>query len=255
LAARPAWEYATNAETITGRDGGLLPLRIYHEFFAAAVNSVGQLPSGHIFEAPSKWGWPALDLLGVRWFVTNGLPPAEIKVMEDHGFQIVQREAFFLIWERPAPPLARMQYDVEVVPSPQDRVARLRAGYPLGERALVEEPVAGLHRPATPPQVKVVERDHTRVRVAVETATDGLLVLADPWYPQWRVEVDGKPADLLRVDHAFRGVRVPAGSHRVVFTYQDRALGLGAALALATCVALAGVWTLRRRRRQQPHQP
>ena len=255
LAARPAWEYATNAETITGRDGGLMPLRTYEEFFAAAVNSEGELTSGDIFEAPSKWGWPALDLLGVRWFVTNGLPPAEIKVLTDHGFRIVQREAYFLVWERPAPPLARMQYDVDVVPSPQDRVARLRAGYPLGERAMVEEPVAGLRRPATPPQVEVVKRDHTRVEVSVQTGADGLLVLGDPWYPQWRVEVDGKPAELLRVDHAIRGVRVPAGSHQVVFTYQDRALWLGTALALATCVALAGVWALRRRRRQQPNEP
>jgi hypothetical protein len=38
LAARPAWEHATNAETIAGRDGGLLPLRGYQAFFAAAVN-------------------------------------------------------------------------------------------------------------------------------------------------------------------------------------------------------------------------
>jgi uncharacterized membrane protein YfhO len=73
-------------------------------------------------------------------------------------------------------------------------------------------------------------------------------VLADPWYPQWRVEVDGKPAKLLRVDHALRGVRVPAGRHQVVFTYQDRAMWLGAALTLATCLALAGVWAVRRRR-------
>ena len=61
-----AWEYATNAETISGRDGGLLPLRAYQEFFAAAVNSEGHLTAGVTTQAPSKWGWPALDLLGVR---------------------------------------------------------------------------------------------------------------------------------------------------------------------------------------------
>jgi uncharacterized membrane protein YfhO len=94
----------------------------------------------------------------------------------------------------------------------------------------------------------MVERDHTRVQVQVQTATDGLLVLADPWYPQWKVSVDGRPAELLRVDHAFRGVRVPAGSHQVVFVYQDRAMWLGVALALTTAVALAGVWLWRRRR-------
>jgi hypothetical protein len=248
LAARPAWEYATNAETISGRDGGLLPLRTYQEFFTAAVNPNGHLSAGVTVEGPSRWGWPALDLLGVRWFVTGGLPPAEIKVMEDHGFQIVQREAYFLLWERPAPPLARLQYDLDVVPHPEDRVARLQAGYPLGQRAIVEQPVDGLARPARPAQVKVERRHHTRVEVSVQTGTDGLLVLGDPWYPQWRVEVDGHPAELLRVDHAFRGVRVPAGSHRVVFTYQDRALQAGLLLSSLTVVSLAGLWWWRRRR-------
>jgi uncharacterized membrane protein YfhO len=80
------------------------------------------------------------------------------------------------------------------------------------------------------------------VRVSVPTGADGLLVLADPWYPQWRVRVDGRPAELLRVDHAFRGVRVPAGSHEVVFTQEDRAMRLGVGLAVATCLALAGAW-------------
>jgi hypothetical protein len=109
LAARPAWEYATGAETISGRDGGLLPLRTYQEFFTAAVNPSGQLSAGVTVEGPSRWGWPALDLLGVRWFVTPGLPPDQIRVMEQHGFQVAQRAAWFLLWERRAPPLARVQ--------------------------------------------------------------------------------------------------------------------------------------------------
>jgi hypothetical protein len=248
LAARPAWEYATNAETISGRDGGLLPLRTYQAFFAAAVNPEARLTAGVTTQAPSRWGWPALDLLGVRWFVTNGLPPAEITVMEEHGFRVVQREAFFLLWERPAPPLARMYHDLDVVPDPADRVARLRAGYPLLERAMVEHPVPGLGRPARPAQVRVTGREHTRVEVSVRGDADGLLVLADPWYPQWRVEVDGRPADLLRVDHAFRGVRVPAGSHRVVFRYEDTALRAGLVVSVLAGAGLAGLWGWRRRR-------
>jgi hypothetical protein len=249
LAARPAWEYATGAETISGRDGGLLPLRTYQEFFAAAVNLAGRLSAGVTLEGPSRWGWPALDLLGVRWFVTAGLPPDQIRVLQTRGFRIVQRDAWFLLWQRPAPPLARMVYDVDVVPDAADRQARLRAGYPLLERALVERPVAGLRRPPTPATAAVTRRDPTQVRVSVRTGGDGLLVLADPWYPQWRVEVDGRPAELLRVDHALRGVRVPAGDHQVVFTYQDRALQLGLALSGCTVAGLAALWWWRRRRR------
>jgi membrane protein YfhO len=252
LAARPAWEYATKFRDHLRPRRGLLPLRTYQEFFTAAVNPAAQLSAGVTVEGPSRWGWPALDLLGVRWFVTGGLPPDQITVMEDNGFRVVERAAWFLLWERAAPPLARMHYHADVVADPGQRVARLQAGYPLLERAMVEEPVGPLVEPAAPPTVRVVERDHTRVQVSVRSGGDGLLVLGDPWYPQWRVEVDGRPAELLRVDHAFRGVRVPAGSHQVTFTYQDRALQAGLALSGITSLALAGLWLWRRRRGRDP---
>ena len=169
--------------------------------------------------------------------------------MERNGFRVVQREAFFLLWERPTPPLARMVHDVDVVADPAARLARLGAGYPLGERAMLERPVDGLGRPAEPAEVRVEARDQTRVEVSVRGDADGLLVLADPWYPQWRVEVDGRPGDLLRVDHAFRGVRVPAGSHQVVFTYRDGALRSGLVLSVLAASGLVGLWGWRRRGR------
>jgi hypothetical protein len=250
LAARPAWEYATGAETISGRDGGLMPLRGYQEFFTAAVNPQGRLSAGVTVEGPSRWGWDALDLLGVRWFVTSGLPPAEIKVMEANGFRIVQRQAWFLVWQRPAPPLARLHHQLDLVTDPSQRLARLQAGYPLLQRAMVEQPVGPLAKPAVPPTVQVTKRHHTRVQVSVKTQREGLLVLGDPWYPQWRVKVDGHPAELLRVDHAFRGVLVPAGDHQVVFSYQDRALQAGLAISAATALALVGLWWWRRPRRR-----
>jgi hypothetical protein len=168
----------------------------------------------------------------VRWFVTGGLPPDQIRVLEANGFRVGQRDARFLLWERPAPPLARLCCGVDAVADPAQRLARLRAGYPLLERAMVERPLPGLARPARPGEVRVEWRQ--RVQVAIRTRGSGLLVLGDPWYPQWRVEVDGHPAELLRVDHAFRGVRVPAGSHQVVLTYRDRALEAGLALTAAT---------------------
>jgi hypothetical protein len=247
LAARPAWEYATNAETISGRDGGLMPLRTYQEFFVAAVNPKARLTAGVNLQGPSQWGWPALDLMGVRWFITAGLPEREIKVMAAKGFRIVERAAYFLVWERPAPPLARMYYDLDVIADPAQRVARLQDGYPLGERAIVEQPLGPLPHPTTPPAVELRNRDQTRVEVGVQSAADGLLVLADPWYPQWRVTVDGRPAALLRVDHAFRGVRVPAGTHRVVFSYEDRALQVGLVVTAVSMLGLTGLWLWRRR--------
>jgi Bacterial membrane protein YfhO len=256
LAARPAWEYATGAETIIGRDGGLMPLRSYQQFFSTAVDPAGRLGGGVTLQAPSKWSWPALDFLGVRWFVTPiPLAAPEAQVLRQHGFQPVERQAFFTLWQRQAPPMARMEYQADVVPTEADRLARLKAGYPLLDRVMVDRPVGPLGQPARSPVVDVQRRAYSKVEVSVRTPTDGVLVMPDPYYPQWHVTVDGKPAKLLEVDHAFRGVRVPAGSHRVEFTYQDRAMQAGALLTLLTCLGLLGGWLWLRSRRGAGHGP
>jgi hypothetical protein len=253
ISARPASQYSAGAETIEGRDGGLMPTGMYRDFFVNAVNGQGDLTRGRNLEPPSHWNWAALDLLGVRQFVTaEDLPAAERRALQQHGFRDTRRIAYVDVWERPQPPLARMQFDVDVMPSPAARLARLRAGYPLLDRALVEKPVGPVGRPGTPPAVIMGGVEQTKVSVRVTTDAAGVLVLADPWYPGWRVRIDGRRAELLRVDHALRGVRVPAGTHTVVFTYQDRRMQVGAVLALLTGLALAGLGLLRLRRGRVP---
>lgn len=59
-----------------------------------------------------------------------------------------------------------------------------------------------------------------RVEIAVEARTSTVLTLHEPWYPGWEVEVDGVRKPLLRSDVLFRGVEVPAGNSKVVFTYR-----------------------------------
>jgi hypothetical protein len=246
ITARPATQYSNGAETIQGRDGGLMPTDMYRDFFINAVNGQGDLTRGKNRQPPSQWNWTALDLLGVRQFVTaEDLPSGERRVLTEHGFQNPRRIAYVDVWHRPQPPVARMQFAIDVVPSPADRLARLRAGYPLLDRAMVEKPVGRVGRPRTPPSVST-RVEETKVSVRVTTDTAGVLVLADPWYPGWRVRVDGKGRELLRVDHAFRGVRVPAGTHTVVFSYQDRRMQAGAIVAVLTGLGLVGLWLLRR---------
>jgi hypothetical protein len=95
-------------------------------------------------------------------------------------------------------------------------------------------------------------------RVEVATQADGaaLLVLADNYYPGWNASVDGRPAEVYRTNHTFRGVVVPAGRHRVVFTFDPAGVKEGLYIWLACLALLAGygAWLLvdRRRRRAAP---
>ena len=54
----------------------------------------------------------------------------------------------------------------------------------------------------------------------------------------WRATVNGRPAQVLRANHAFRAVAVPAGSGRIVFTYWPKSLTIGLILATTAGVVL-----------------
>jgi hypothetical protein len=61
----------------------------------------------------------------------------------------------------------------------------------------------------------------TPTEVEATVACDGpcLMVVAQPWAPGWRAEVDGETTALVRTNIAGLGAVVPAGRHRVEFSY------------------------------------
>jgi len=249
IAARPNAHHAVRAETVLGRDGGLLPLETYRDFFLNAAGK-GNINGGQFPIPPSRWNWNGLDLLAVQSFVTPGLPPEESKVLEQHGFSIVKREAYVLVWRRTEPPLGRVYYDLDVMPTREERIAALPT-YPLLQRAMVPDPVPDLGRPSTPAVVRNVSVEDERVELEVTSSAKGLLVLADPWFPGWQAKVDGKSQRIQLAQHAFRGVVVPAGTSTVVFTYRDKARESGFLLVPTTGLVLLLGYVLRRKRREE----
>jgi hypothetical protein len=47
-----------------------------------------------------------------------------------------------------------------------------------------------------------------------------VLLLNDKFDPNWRVTVDGKPAELLRCNFIMRGVYLTSGAHTVEFEFE-----------------------------------
>ncbi|MBK7233345.1 MAG: YfhO family protein [Saprospiraceae bacterium] len=67
------------------------------------------------------------------------------------------------------------------------------------------------------------------------TASPQLAVLSEIWYGPdlgWEASIDGKPIELFRVNYALRGIKVPAGSHKVVLEFKPASFKTGELLSL-----------------------
>lgn len=78
--------------------------------------------------------------------------------------------------------------------------------------------LGGLEDVAAP--CEVFRPRDTEVRLRCQLDSPGYLVIAESWSPRWRVQVDGEPRPLLRLNHAFQGVAVAAGDEHLSFGYQ-----------------------------------
>lgn len=65
-------------------------------------------------------------------------------------------------------------------------------------------------------------RTPTEVAATVECDGTCLVVIAQPWAPGWRAEVDGEGAPVVRTNIAGLGVVAPPGRHHVDFSYRLR---------------------------------
>ena len=74
------------------------------------------------------------------------------------------------------------------------------------------------------------------VLITTSTASDGLLVLSDNYYPGWKAYVDKKEAKIYRANYTFRAIELPAGKHIVRFSYRPDSFKLGLAISIASIV-------------------
>lgn len=220
-------------------------------------------PVGYLPPRLTTANLPALNLLGVRFLLIEEAREAEAMTAGVRaGLRAIHRARGLVLYEnRQALPRAFLVPRVEVVPDGTERLARLLQ-IDLRDTAVLDEPLReplppldDLSPDARAPGVDVLAYEPERIVLATSYAAPGLLVLTDQYHPGWRVAVDGAVAEVVRVNHLFRGVRVPAGRHRVEFRYQQPGLQAGAAASAVAWIALALILGRAAIRRRTSHGP
>ncbi len=194
------------------------------------------------------------DLLNVKYVLTD----QEL----DGKWELAYRDAGSVKVYRNRDVLDRafVVYRAEVVDSAAQSLERVTDGdFDFRERVVLEEVPAGWTEPPEIPTsvatVQIVNYQPNRVRLEVETGTDGLLVLTDTYAPGWKALLDGVPTLVYVADHAFRAVVAPAGAHQIEFVYKPLGFRVGAATSLLTVVALVLAPIVSRiRRTKEPGQ-
>jgi hypothetical protein len=113
---------------------------------------------------------------------------------------------------------------------------------PLKEVMLEEMPflLKGTELNAT----AIIKRyENQAVEIHADLNATGILVLADSFYPGWRVYVDGKEERILRANLFFRAVSLSSGKHRVEFRYEPVSFTLGLVVSLVTLCGIVA-WSL-----------
>jgi Bacterial membrane protein YfhO len=201
---------------------------------------------------PVPLSWPLFDLMAARYLMVDDrgnrfnipLQPSLAPVWRDDHLRILENPS--------ALPRAYFVPRLEVM-EPGFVLARLASPAHDPRRvALVEEAprdgFVGAGPGGSGEVTSLTDRAET-VEIALRASADGFLVLTDQDYPGWEATVNGAPTPILRANHAFRTVRVPAGESRVVFRYRPRSVRYGVVSSLASLIAIATFLMVQRRRR------
>ena len=86
--------------------------------------------------------------------------------------------------------------------------------------------------------VALISRTPNRLAYRVTTFSGGLCLFSEVFFPWgWQATIDGVPAQLGRADYVLRALRVPAGTHDVVLTFNPASIRTTVNVAYA-CVSL-----------------
>lgn len=98
--------------------------------------------------------------------------------------------------------------------------------------------------PAANDTIYLTSYSPNELKYEVSTANGGIAVFSEIYFPWgWHATIDGKKADLGRVNYVLRAMRVPAGKHNINMIFDPQSLHATGSIAYA-CVTLIYLWLI-----------
>ena len=102
----------------------------------------------------------------------------------------------------------------------------------LRQTAVIEDAQASSSADSTA-TVRQVAYAPDKVSYETSSAKDGLAVFSEIYYPAgWQATIDGKEAEILHADYVLRALQVPAGNHKIEFSFKPTSYRVGRVVSM-----------------------
>ncbi|MEA2326979.1 MAG: hypothetical protein QOE68_1938 [Thermoanaerobaculia bacterium] len=186
---------------------------------------------------------PMLSMLNIRFAVVpenDAIPDGWRGVITDHGSRLIENTRVL--------PRAFVPRNVRIGVS--NEVEDMTAATDFADIAWLD--VAGVaHDAANGPGMLTIRRRKLGFHIDASMEHGGFVVISEEVWKGWRAYVDGRPAKIVRANHAFLGVFVPAGNHAIRLTYLPQSFVIGRAITFGTLAMIGlaiAVWSVIKRR-------
>lgn len=85
---------------------------------------------------------------------------------------------------------------------------------------------------------QITKFENQNVEIAANLKNDGILILADSFYPGWKAKIDGKETEILAANINQRAIIVPAGEHNIKFSFEPGSFKIGAIISVTASISL-----------------
>ncbi len=192
-----------------------------YRFYTAAAQTGGDLAA-----AKGDSLYPVLNMLNMRYAIVPTNTGEKAAVFNPYAMG----NAWFAS-------------EVQWVTNADDELAAL-GKVDLRHTAVIDEKFRDLIGDATmdsTASVKLVEYEANRLAYEVNSEKGGVLVFSDIYYPGWTATVSDEDVPVARANYILRAIRVPAGKHRVVLSFDPQTVHTTEAIAYS---ATAVLWAI-----------
>ena len=192
-----------------------------HNAQKAAIETQGQLA-----ECYGDSLYPVLNMLNMKYMILGGKEGSKIPVPNPWAYG----NAWFVD-------------DIQYVNDADEEIAALHQVSPRVTAVVDKKFQQVLGQEACPADstssIKLTQYEANQLGYEVESKQGGVVVFSEIYYPGWTCTIDGEKQDIARADYVLRAIRVPAGKHQVVLTFDPQTVHITEAVANVALLLLA----------------